>query len=101
MNLNCLLTINKLLIDIFYCGQVIADALQKLGNNPTRQELYDVLINKDFQSTPGARGIVEFDELGDRKIKSEDNNRLGVLVQVKNQCKPKEPVHYRFCRIEP
>jgi ABC-type branched-subunit amino acid transport system substrate-binding protein/tRNA A-37 threonylcarbamoyl transferase component Bud32 len=82
-------------------AQVIADALQKLGNNPTRQELYDVLSNEDFQSTPGATGIVEFDELGDRKVKSEDNNRLGVLVQVKNQCKPSLEVHYRFCRIDP
>ncbi|MBW4476456.1 MAG: protein kinase [Tolypothrix brevis GSE-NOS-MK-07-07A] len=82
-------------------AQVIADALQQLGNNPTRQGLYDVLSNKDFQSTPGATGIVEFDESGDRKVKSEDNNRLGVLVQVKNQCKPEDQVHYRFCRIDP
>ncbi|MCV3215670.1 bifunctional serine/threonine-protein kinase/ABC transporter substrate-binding protein [Plectonema radiosum NIES-515] len=82
-------------------AQVIADALQRLGNNPTRQGLYDVLSNKYFQSTPGATGIVEFDELRDRKVKSEDNNRLGVLVQVKNQCKPEDQVHYRFCRIDP
>lgn len=82
-------------------AQVIAYALQKVGNNPTRQGLYDVLSNKDFQSTPGATGIVEFDESGDRKVKSEDNNRLGVLVQVKNQCKPEDQVHYRFCRIDP
>jgi serine/threonine-protein kinase len=82
-------------------AQVIADALQKVGNNPTRQGLYDVLSNNNFQSTPGATGIVEFDKLGDRKVKSEDNNRLGVLVQVKNQCKPSLEVHYRFCRIDP
>ncbi|BAZ37283.1 serine/threonine protein kinase [Calothrix sp. NIES-4101] len=85
--------------------QVIIDGLQRQGNNPTRQGLYDVLSSKSapFQSS-GATGEIKFDYQSDRLVKPEDDNRLGVLVQVRDsKCKPEDKddgVKYRFCRID-
>lgn len=80
-------------------AQVIIDGLQQQGENPTREGLYNVLSSPSFKSTPSATGVVEFDNLGDRKMKPEDDNRLGVLVQVKEKCKPDDTPKYRFCGI--
>jgi hypothetical protein len=72
--------------------------LQRQGEKPTRQGLYKILSSPSFKSTPSATGIIEFDN-GDRKIKPEDGKRLGVLVQVKDKCKPEDAPKFRFCRI--
>jgi hypothetical protein len=59
------------------CSSALTFALRvRLNFNPQFVTILRkaVLSKNDFQSTPGATGIVEFDELGDRKIKSEDNN---------------------------
>ncbi|BAZ12863.1 serine/threonine protein kinase [Calothrix sp. NIES-4071] len=80
-------------------AQVIIDGLQKQGENPTREGLYNILSSPSFKSTPSATGVIEFDNLSDRKIKPEHENRLGVLVQVKDKCKPEDTPKYRFCRI--
>ncbi|MEA5571001.1 bifunctional serine/threonine-protein kinase/ABC transporter substrate-binding protein [Calothrix sp. UHCC 0171] len=84
--------------------QVIIDGLQRQGNNPTRQGLYDVLSSESspFQSS-GATGAIEFDNQSDRLVKPEDDDRLGVLVQVRDsKCKPEDKddgAKYRFCPI--
>ena len=67
----------------------IVEGLRRMGNNPTREGLQQVLSAPDF-SIEGAAGKVEF-ENGDRKITSENDAEIGVLVQVKcdsqNTCK--------------
>ncbi|MBR8833525.1 MAG: ABC transporter substrate-binding protein [Stigonema ocellatum SAG 48.90 = DSM 106950] len=75
--------------------QVIVEGLKKQGNAPTRQGLYDVLNDPKF-SAQGATGIVQFDELHDRKVNFE-NHQLGVLV---NLCKSKNEKQYQFCLLE-
>jgi len=80
----------------------IAEGLRRLGNNPTRQKLQEVLSAKDF-SIKGAAGKVEFDENGDRRIKDEgkitdeNNAEIGVLVQVK--CDTNTPQSCKFVRV--
>jgi branched-chain amino acid transport system substrate-binding protein len=74
----------------------IIEGLRRMGNNPTRQGLQQVLSASDF-SAEGAAGKIEFDENGDRritderKITSENDAKLNVLVRVKcesqNTCK--------------
>ncbi|MGB3650367.1 MAG: ABC transporter substrate-binding protein, partial [Rivularia sp. (in: cyanobacteria)] len=60
----------------------IVEGLKRMGNNPSREGLQQVLSVPDF-SAIGAAGKVEFDENGDRKITPENNAEIGVLVQVK------------------
>ncbi len=62
-------------------AKAIIEGLRRLGNNPTRQELQQVLSASDFFAE-GAAGNVEF-ENGDRKITPENNAELNVLVRVK------------------
>ncbi|MGB3533291.1 MAG: ABC transporter substrate-binding protein [Microcoleaceae cyanobacterium] len=62
--------------------QALVKGLKQLGNKPTREGLKQVLSSNDF-SIQGATGTVEFDG-GDRKMKTENQNELGILVQV--QC---------------
>ncbi|MEM1394223.1 MAG: ABC transporter substrate-binding protein [Cyanobacteria bacterium P01_H01_bin.150] len=60
---------------------VIAEGLRRMGNNPNRKGLQKELSAEDF-SIIGAAGKVEF-ENGDRKITSQNDAEIGVLVQVK------------------
>ncbi|MGB6298486.1 MAG: ABC transporter substrate-binding protein [Rivularia sp. (in: cyanobacteria)] len=62
--------------------KAIIEGLRRMGKNPTRQGLQQVLSAPDF-SAEGAAGNIEFDRNGDRKITSENNAKLNVLVQVK------------------
>ncbi|MEM9926933.1 MAG: ABC transporter substrate-binding protein [Cyanobacteria bacterium P01_D01_bin.50] len=71
----------------------IVEGLRRIirnGKNPTAQELQKVLSAEDFFAQ-GAAGKIEFDRDGDRKITPENNDQIGVLVQVKcettNDCK--------------
>ncbi|AFY59118.1 ABC-type branched-chain amino acid transport system, periplasmic component [Rivularia sp. PCC 7116] len=74
---------------------VIVEGLKRMGNNPTRQRLKQVLSQPDFFA-PGAAGKVEF-ENGDRKITRENESEIGVLVQVK--CDAKTPDNCKFVRV--
>ncbi|MGB3638830.1 MAG: ABC transporter substrate-binding protein [Rivularia sp. (in: cyanobacteria)] len=60
----------------------IIEGLRRMGNNPTRQGLQQVLSAPDFYAK-GAAGKVEFDQNGDRKITPQNNVKLNVLVRVK------------------
>ncbi|MEB3216211.1 MAG: ABC transporter substrate-binding protein, partial [Nostocales cyanobacterium 94392] len=66
---------------------VIAEGLRRMGNNPTRQKLKQILSAENF-SAKSVAGKVEF-ENGDRRIKDEreitpeNDDQIGVLVQVK------------------
>jgi branched-chain amino acid transport system substrate-binding protein len=46
------------------------------------------VLSSDNFSVQGATGIVEFDSNGDRKITTENQDELGMLVQVRcdNRC---------------
>lgn len=61
----------------------IAEGLRRMGNNPTREGLKQVLSANNF-SAKSVAGTVEF-ENGERRIKDERENdvQIGVLVQVK------------------
>ncbi|MEO1560811.1 MAG: ABC transporter substrate-binding protein [Cyanobacteria bacterium J06632_19] len=78
--------------------QAIVTALQKIGNNPTRQSLYEQLKSPSF-STAGATGEVQFNKYHDRQVNSADDNQLGVLVKVQQKCEPQDNPKYRFCLI--
>ncbi len=71
--------------------QALVGGLKQLGNKPTREGLKKVLFSDNF-SVQGATGTVEFDG-GDRKITSENESQLGILVQV--QC------NYKNCNFVP
>ncbi|MDY6896549.1 MAG: ABC transporter substrate-binding protein, partial [Cyanobacteriota bacterium] len=75
---------------------VIAEGLRLMDNNPTREGLKQVLSNPSFSAT-GAAGKVEFDENFDRKITSENDAEIGVLVQVK--CDNAISSSCRFVRV--
>lgn len=78
--------------------QAIVTALQKIENNPTREDLYEQL-NSPYFSTPGATGAVQFDRFHDRQVDLQDDNQLGVLVKVQQKCKPQDASKYQFCLI--
>lgn len=72
---------------------VIVEGLRRIinnGENPTPQGLQEILSAPNF-SAEGAAGKIEFDQNGDRKITPENDDQIGVLVQVKcdnrNDCK--------------
>ncbi|PAX52406.1 hypothetical protein [Brunnivagina elsteri] len=83
--------------------EVILDGLQQI-DNPTRQDLYNVLSSKSFKSS-GMTGEIKFDDNSDRKVEPKDKNRLGILVKVSDRkCKPEDKddnPKYRFCTIQP
>ncbi|MEA5598397.1 ABC transporter substrate-binding protein [Rivularia sp. UHCC 0363] len=66
---------------------VITEGLRRMGNDPSREGLQQILSAKGF-SAEGAAGTVEF-ENGDRritderKVTPENKTQIGVLVQVK------------------
>ncbi|MEM1394050.1 MAG: ABC transporter substrate-binding protein, partial [Cyanobacteria bacterium P01_H01_bin.150] len=74
----------------------IAEGLRQTGKNPTRKGLKQVISNPNF-SAQGVAGKVEFDESGDRKITTENDSEIGVLVQVK--CDNSPSGNCRFVRV--
>ena len=74
----------------------IAEGLRQMGKNPTRKGLKQVISNPNF-SAQGVAGKVEFDESGDRKITTENDSEIGVLVQVK--CDNSPSGNCRFVRV--
>lgn len=83
-------------ITTYDAAKVIVEGLKKQGNNPTRQGLYDALNDPKF-SVQGATGAVKFDASHDRKVDSEDKNKLGVLVKV---CQSENKAQYKFCLVK-
>ncbi len=77
-------------------AKVIVEGLKKQGNNPTRQGLYNALNDPKF-SIQGVTGTVKFDDSHDRKVDSEDTNKLGVLVKV---CQSDNKAQYKFCLVK-
>ncbi|PLZ96485.1 hypothetical protein CEN50_18495 [Fischerella thermalis CCMEE 5268] len=76
--------------------QVILEGLRKIQVEPNREALYNELSAPDF-SVEGATGTVRFDAKHDRVP---EKNKIGVLVQVKQKCKPEDQPRYRFCLIQ-
>ncbi|MEO1763257.1 MAG: ABC transporter substrate-binding protein, partial [Cyanobacteria bacterium J06629_18] len=74
----------------------IAEGLRRMGNNPNRKGLKQVLSDPNF-SAPGVAGKVEFDENFDREITDENNAEIGILVQVK--CDNSLSGNCRFVRV--
>ena len=74
----------------------IVEGLQRMGDNPTRQGLQQILSAPNF-STTGAAAKVEFNQNGDRKITPENDDELDVLVRVK--CDTKIPKGCGFTKV--
>ncbi|WP_414622184.1 ABC transporter substrate-binding protein [Calothrix sp. CCY 0018] len=60
----------------------IVEGLKAIDGDPTREGIQKELSAWNF-SIEGAAGNVEFDENGDRRITSENDAQIGVLVRVK------------------
>lgn len=74
----------------------IIEGLKRIDGNPTRQGLKKVLSSPNF-SAEGAAGKVEFNQDGDRRITAKNNDRIGVLVQVK--CDTTTPQSCKFVKV--
>lgn len=76
--------------------KAIIEGLRRMGNNPTREGMQQVLSASDF-SAEGAAGNIEFDRNGDRRITSKKNGEIGVLVRVK--CDNSSSEDCKFVRV--
>ncbi|GAB4379119.1 MAG: hypothetical protein Kow00121_32560 [Elainellaceae cyanobacterium] len=62
----------------------------------TRQGLYETLNQPDF-AAEGVTGIVRFDDQHDRLVSNSSDRAVGVVVEVKNQCRPTDEIRLYFC----